>query len=97
MGKEERQTQNHPGGTNMHRVGARLRRRASTTAPEDGYFWAGVLVVFAFGMTLAAIDESWTRADWFWFTLFVHFEIALSCLYFWIVSCWLTSVDRTGD
>lgn len=81
----------------MHRVGARLRRRAPATAPEDGYFWAGLLVIFAFGMTLAAIEESYTATDWVWFTVFVHFEVALTGIYFWIVSCWLAWVDRTGD
>lgn len=81
----------------MFDVGVRRRARTPTHSIEDGYFWAGILVIFAFGMTLAAINESYTSADWGWFVIFVQFEAGLTGIYFWIVWCWLAVVSRSGD
>lgn len=74
-------------------------RRTSTPIYRPGsvYFRAGMLLIVTFGITLAAIETTYLRHEWIWFSIFCFFETSLIVLYFWIVNSWLTWINQTSD
>lgn len=79
-------------------MGIRRERPTLTLIdPNNGFWYAGLLICFTFGMMLAGIEESFRAGDKGWFWFFVAGQAGLTVLYFWNVWCWLKFPNPEDD
>lgn len=83
----------------MERVGARGRHRASTPwyRPSDTYFWGGILLCVAFGMSAVGACEAWRYQDFWWAAFFAAMNLGSAALYFVMVTGWLFWINPSGN
>lgn len=65
--------------------------------PSNVFFWTGMLLCLAFGLTLAGIHAAVVAEDWYWALLFILGEICCVVLYFWNVWSWLRYNGQSDD
>lgn len=83
---------------NVEQVGSPARHRVPTRfRPEDQYFWAGMLCIFAFGMAVVGTYEAYLVNDAGWCGFFAAMAVGSAGLYFWMVNSWLFWVSSSGD
>lgn len=78
-------------------MGIRRGRRVPTIDPNNSFFYGGLLLCLAFGMSLAGIEESYRCGDLSWTWIFIAGAIGCVVLYFWNVWCWLQFPDPHED
>lgn len=61
------------------------------------YFWGGILLTVAFGMSAAGACDAWRFHDHGWAALFAGFNLGSAVLYFYMVAGWLRWINLTGD
>lgn len=69
-------------------MGIRRGRRVPTIDPNNQFYYGGMLICLAFGMSLAGIEESYLAGDRIWMWGFIAGNAVMTILYFWNVWCW---------
>lgn len=61
------------------------------------YFWGGILLTVAFGMSAGGACDAWRYHDYVWAAVFAGFNVGSAVLYFVMVASWLYWVNPSGD
>lgn len=79
----------------MERAEQRQRRRGSARLPQrfsSELVQTGILLGFAFGMALCAVQEAAYNHDWVWMSGFIIATVVMVGLYWWVASAWVKSI-----